>query len=162
MYWSVIHGIKRGLFIGGMELVSLRCNCDFTTASSYGLGWYKYAIATQWYQFHTTDAWWFSLSLVEWNLLILYRLQFSGLFPNQTVIVLLRCSTAALKYHSTLISWMETFELQIIFHWNVFLMVWLICHHSSDNGCRIGDKSLSEPMMIKSTDAYMLHSASMS
>ena len=44
-----------------MELVSLRCNRDFTSASSYGLGWYKYAIATQWYQFHTTDAWWFSL-----------------------------------------------------------------------------------------------------
>ena len=44
-----------------MELVSLRCNRDFTSASSYGLGWYKYAIATQWYQCHTTDAWWFSL-----------------------------------------------------------------------------------------------------
>ena len=44
-----------------MELVSLRCNRDFTSASSCGLGWYKYAIATQWYQFHTTDAWWFSL-----------------------------------------------------------------------------------------------------
>ena len=41
--------------IGGMELVSLRCNRDFTSASSYGLGWCKYAIATQWYQFHTTD-----------------------------------------------------------------------------------------------------------
>ena len=47
-----------------MELVSLRCNRDFTSASSYGLGWYKYAIATQWYQFHTTDAWWFSLSII--------------------------------------------------------------------------------------------------
>ena len=35
----------------------------FTSASSYGLGWYEYAIATQWYQFHTTDAWWFSLSI---------------------------------------------------------------------------------------------------
>ena len=46
-----------------MELVSLRCNRDFTSASSYGLGWYKYAIATQWYQFHTTDAWWFSLNI---------------------------------------------------------------------------------------------------
>ena len=46
-----------------MELVSLRCNRDFTSASSYGLGWYKYAIATQWYQFHTTDARWFSLSI---------------------------------------------------------------------------------------------------
>ena len=52
---------KKTTFIGGMELVSLRCNRDFTSASSYGLGWYKYAIATQWYQFHTTDAWWFSL-----------------------------------------------------------------------------------------------------
>ena len=41
--------------IGGMELVSLRCNHDFTSASSYGLGWCKIAIATKWYQFHTTD-----------------------------------------------------------------------------------------------------------
>ena len=46
---------KKTTFIGGMELVSLRCNHDFTSASSYRLGWYKYAIATQWYQFHTTD-----------------------------------------------------------------------------------------------------------
>ena len=30
-------------FIGGMELASLRCNRDFTSASSYGLGWYKYS-----------------------------------------------------------------------------------------------------------------------
>ena len=51
-----------------MELVSLRCNRDFTSASSYGLHWYKYAIATQWYQFHTTDAWWFSLNIC-WSLL---------------------------------------------------------------------------------------------
>ena len=36
---------------------------DFTSASSYGLGWYKYTIATQWYQFHTTNAWWFSLNI---------------------------------------------------------------------------------------------------
>ena len=54
---------KKTKFIGGMELVSLRCNRDFTSASSYGLGWYKYAFATQWYQFHTTDAWWFSLNM---------------------------------------------------------------------------------------------------
>ena len=57
---------KKTTFIGGMELVSLRCNRDFTSASSYGLGWYKYAIATQWYQFHTTDAWWFSLIPRPW------------------------------------------------------------------------------------------------
>ena len=49
-----------------MELVSLPCNRDFTSASSYGLGWYKCAIATQWYQFHTTDARWFSLSTMKW------------------------------------------------------------------------------------------------
>ena len=54
---------KKTTFIGGMELVSLRCNRDLTSASSYGLGWYKYAIATKWYQFHTTDAWWFSLNM---------------------------------------------------------------------------------------------------
>ena len=58
--------LKENTFIGGMELVSLRCNRDFTSASSYGLGWYKYAIATQWYQFHTTDAWWFSLNIYEY------------------------------------------------------------------------------------------------
>ena len=29
---------KKTTFIGGMELVSLRCNRDFTSASSYGLG----------------------------------------------------------------------------------------------------------------------------
>ena len=52
---------KKTTFIAGMALVSLRFNLDFTSASSYGLGWYKYAVATQWYQFHTTDAWWFSL-----------------------------------------------------------------------------------------------------
>ena len=46
-----------------MELVSLRCNREFTSASSYGLSLYKYPIATQWYQFRTTDAWWFSLSI---------------------------------------------------------------------------------------------------
>ena len=63
VYWSVIHGIKRkNTFIGGMELVSHRCNREFTSASSYGLVRYKYAMATQWYQFHTTDAWWFSLT----------------------------------------------------------------------------------------------------
>ena len=61
VYWWVFHGIrKKTTFIGGMELVSLPCNRDFTSASSYGIGWYKYAIATQWYQFYTTDAWWFS------------------------------------------------------------------------------------------------------
>ena len=60
-----------------MELVSLRCNRDFTSASSYGLGWYKYAIATQWYQFHTTDAWWFSLINIigSDNVLLLGRRQ---------------------------------------------------------------------------------------
>ena len=64
VYWSVIYGIKRKPpYIGGMEPVSLRCNNELTSASSYGLGWYKYAIATQWYQFHTTDVWWFSLNI---------------------------------------------------------------------------------------------------
>ena len=56
---------KKTTFIGGMELVSLCCNREFTPASSYWLGWYKYAIATQWYQFHTTDAWWFSLKIIS-------------------------------------------------------------------------------------------------
>ena len=60
---------KKTTFIGGMELVSLRCNRDFTSASSYGLGWYKCAIATQWYQFHTTDAWWFSLIITVYMII---------------------------------------------------------------------------------------------
>ena len=43
-YMLVIHGMnKKTRFIGGMELASLRCNRDLTWASSYGLGWYKYA-----------------------------------------------------------------------------------------------------------------------
>ena len=27
--------------------------------------WYNYLIATQWYQFHTTDTWWVSLNIVR-------------------------------------------------------------------------------------------------
>ena len=56
---------KKTTLISGMELVSLRCNRNFTSALSYGLGWYKYTITTEWYQFHTTDAWWFSLRVSE-------------------------------------------------------------------------------------------------
>ena len=41
--------------IGGMELVSLSCNRVFISAESVGRGWCKFAIATKWYQFHTTD-----------------------------------------------------------------------------------------------------------
>ena len=41
--------------IGGMELVSLSCNRVFISAESVGRGWCKIAIATKWYQFHTTD-----------------------------------------------------------------------------------------------------------
>ena len=64
VYLSVIHGMKKKtIVIEGVEMVLLRCNRDFTSASSYGLCWYKYAIATQWYQFHTTDAVWFSLRI---------------------------------------------------------------------------------------------------
>ena len=48
------------IFIDGMGLVSLHYNRDFISVSSNGLGWYKYAITTQWYQFHTSDAWWSS------------------------------------------------------------------------------------------------------
>ena len=38
-----------------MELVSLSCNRLFISAESVGRGWCKIAIATTWYQFHTTD-----------------------------------------------------------------------------------------------------------
>ena len=49
-------GIKRKPpCIGGMELVSLSCNRVFISAESVGRGWCKIAIATKWYQFHTTD-----------------------------------------------------------------------------------------------------------
>ena len=41
--------------IGGTELVSLSCNRVFISAESVGRGWCKIAIATKWYQFHTTD-----------------------------------------------------------------------------------------------------------
>ena len=41
--------------IGGMELVSLSCNRVIISAESVGRGWCKIAIATKWYQFHTTD-----------------------------------------------------------------------------------------------------------
>ena len=48
-----------------MELVLLRCNRDPTSPLSYWLGWYKSAIATRRYQFHTTDAWRYFLG-VSW------------------------------------------------------------------------------------------------
>ena len=38
-----------------MELVSLSCNRVFISAESIGRSWCKIAIATKWYQFHTTD-----------------------------------------------------------------------------------------------------------
>ena len=38
-----------------MELVSMSCNRVFISAESVGRGWCKFAIATKWYQFHTTD-----------------------------------------------------------------------------------------------------------
>ena len=41
--------------IGGMELVLLSCNRVFISAESAGRGWCIIAIATKWYQFHTTD-----------------------------------------------------------------------------------------------------------
>ena len=56
---------KRSTFISGMKLVSLQLDCDFISASSYGLTWYWYAIATQQYLIHTTDAWCFSLTTLR-------------------------------------------------------------------------------------------------
>ena len=41
--------------IGGVELVSLSGNRVFISAESKGRGGCKIAIATKWYQFHTTD-----------------------------------------------------------------------------------------------------------
>ena len=53
---SLIHDDKRKPpCIDGMELVSLSCNRVFISTESIGRGWCKIAIATKWYQFHTTD-----------------------------------------------------------------------------------------------------------
>ena len=52
VYWSVIHGIKR------KPHLSVVWNWYHFVAIAI---LHQYAIATQWYQFHTTDAWWFSL-----------------------------------------------------------------------------------------------------
>ena len=55
-YWRLYIYIKRKpSCINGMELVSLSLNRVFISAESVGRGWCKIAIATQWYQFHTTD-----------------------------------------------------------------------------------------------------------
>ena len=94
-----------------MELVSLRCNRDFTSASSYGLGWYKYAIATQWYQFHTTDAWWFSLNI--WKIWCNLR---SKLFFSQ-VVCYINFFTLALMLFFAL--WSKSSVGQL--HWWVYL-----------------------------------------
>ena len=85
-----------------MELVSLPCNRDFTSASSYGLGWYKCAIATQWYQFHTTDAWWFSLN----TYIYIYWYQQFGISMEESVVipiflVIFRCSRVRISKLTT-------------------------------------------------------------
>ena len=53
-FWAA-HTKRKPPCIGGMELVSLSCNRVFISAESVGRGWCKIAIATKWYQFHTTD-----------------------------------------------------------------------------------------------------------
>ena len=54
--WLLMLALKRNPpCIGGMELVSLSCNRVFISAESVGRGWCILAIATKWYQFHTTD-----------------------------------------------------------------------------------------------------------
>ena len=53
--YKICHGKRKPPCIGGMELVSLSCNRVFISAESVGRGWCKIAIATKWYQFHTTD-----------------------------------------------------------------------------------------------------------
>ena len=97
-----------------MELVSLSCNRDFTSASSYGLGWYKYAIATQWYQFHTTNAWWFSLRSfsviyqIKWNTILLMETNdYNGI--NMGIILnnfqVLSCNYWLKRSHDSKIIW---------------------------------------------------------
>ena len=57
---------------------------------------------------------------------------------------------------------MKTFQLQIKFHWNVFLRSnWQQTIIGSDTG-RTGDSRLFESMMVYVSDAYMCYSASMS
>ena len=66
LYWTVFQKLSNIAFrevnikrkppcISGMELVSLSCNRVLISAESLGRGWCKTAIATKWYQFHTTD-----------------------------------------------------------------------------------------------------------
>ena len=57
VYWLVIHDIKR------KPHLSVLWNWYHFVAIAI---LHKYAIATQWYQFHTTDAWWFSLNITVW------------------------------------------------------------------------------------------------
>ena len=51
----IINNKRKPPCIDGMELVSLSCNRVFISAESVWRGWCKIAIATKWYQFHTTD-----------------------------------------------------------------------------------------------------------
>ena len=61
---------------------------------------------------------------------------------------------------------MKMYEFRLIFHWNLFLSFELINDIPAFVQImawrRIGDKSLSEPMMAYVADAYMRRSASVS
>ena len=61
--WSVIHGIKRKPHLS----VVWNWYHFVAIAILHQPSPYKYAIATQWYQFHTTDAWRFSLIINDFE-----------------------------------------------------------------------------------------------
>ena len=67
VYWAVIHGIRRKPYLSVVwnwyHFVAIAILHQPVLRN--GLVWYKYAIATEWYQFHTTDAWWFSLNTLS-------------------------------------------------------------------------------------------------
>ena len=56
-------------------------------------------------------------------------------------------------------SWMKSFVFWLKFHWSLFLKVQLTISQLVQIMAwrQIGDKPLSEPMLIRPTDAYMRH-----
>ena len=100
VYRSVIHGIKR------KSHLSVVCNWYH---------WYEYAIATQWYQFHTTDAWWFSLNIYGLavsfrSLARLYMTKHLWLWLTGQVMM----ATLSVNDHSSL----SQKSLQLLIMWN--------------------------------------------
>ena len=76
--------------------------------------------------------------------------------------------TAISQTFSSAFPWTETFEFWLNFRW---IVLYMLPYYQIDNMAalvqimpwyRTGDKPLSEPMLIRCTDAYIRHSAPMS